>query len=560
VRNGLRVTERAASMTSSDLAAAVKQIADRWVDDHRDALSAWHRVIWDLAEPAWREYESAAWYVERLCAEGFDVERASAGMPTAFVARWSNGPGPTVLTYAEYDAVPGNCQAASTRPEPRAGLSRFAPGHTDPHSALGISALVAALATKAAMTEMRVGGTLVVTGEPAEKMQGSKVVHGLRGYYDGVDAIVSFHPFYMLPLCNTVVWDTHCAAYYSRIYSFVCDHPETWGSPERIPIAAAHSSARAPGADAALMLMWSTTKATQDAMLPAVGGWSLSDAILVAGQATADNLPASLAQIQFSWRTPDVTAAEKVLAVLDANATAAASATHCTLSTRWVARNRPGLANHALADVAWSNLSRIGPPQWGEEAAAIGNELRAALGAGPVERPWLFETEELIEPQEAERRLRELMPAWQSNWTSDDYTEMTWYAPTVRLYVARPALDIDGLPGAVPPWVMNALGGISATIDPMIVCASKVIAGTLLDLVTRPDLVERAGAEWERRRQASPILPLLPVDFEAPMGYRWPEYVTTHRGRDWWIPVNLDLESPPAGAKPVENRASNTSA
>jgi aminobenzoyl-glutamate utilization protein B len=34
-------------------------------------------------------------------------------------------------------------------------------------------------------------------------VQGSKLVHGLRGYYDDIDAIVSFHPFYMLPLCNT---------------------------------------------------------------------------------------------------------------------------------------------------------------------------------------------------------------------------------------------------------------------------------------------------------------------------------------------------------------------
>ena len=37
-------------------------------------------------------------------------------------------------------------------------------------------------------------------------------------------------------------------------------------------------------------------------------------------------------------------------------------------------------------------------------------------------------------------RLRESMPAWQRNWTSDDYVEMTWYAPTVRLYIARPML------------------------------------------------------------------------------------------------------------------------
>jgi aminobenzoyl-glutamate utilization protein B len=518
----------------------VKELSDRWVEGHRQVLSDWHRVIWHLAEPAWREYESAAWYVERLRAEGFDVEEGSAGMPTAFCARWSNGRGPTVLTYAEYDAVPGNCQAATTRPEPREGLSRFAPGHTDPHSALGISALAGALATKQAMEETGLSGTLVVTGEPAEKVQGSKVVHGLRGYYDGVDAIVSFHPFYMLPLCNTVVWDTHCAAYFSRIYTFVCDHPETWGSAEASPIAASHSAARAPGANAALWLMWSTTSATRDAMLPAVGGWSLSDAILTAGQATADNLPASLAQIQYSWRTPDVSMADRVLAVLDENADAAARATHCTVETRWVARNRPGLANHALAKAAWQNLSRVGPPRWGPDAAAVANELRAALGAGPLERPWLAETEVLVEPEEAERRLRAAMPGWQTHWTSDDYTEMTWYAPTVRLYVARPTLSTVGLPGRVPNWVMNALGGIPATIDPMILCAAKVIAGTLLDLLASPELLSEARSEWEERRARTPVPPLLPADFQAPVDYRWPEYVTTPRGRDWWIPASAE--------------------
>jgi aminobenzoyl-glutamate utilization protein B len=108
-------------------------------------------------------------------------------MPTAFSATWSSGHGPMLLAYAEYDAVPGNSQAAGTRREPRPGTSRFAAGDTDPHSALRIGPLGGLLATKAATERHAIAGTLRYTGEPAEKMQGSKVVHGLRAYYAGVE-------------------------------------------------------------------------------------------------------------------------------------------------------------------------------------------------------------------------------------------------------------------------------------------------------------------------------------------------------------------------------------
>ena len=56
--------------------------------------------------------------------------------------------------------------------------------------------------------------------------------------------------------------------------------------------------------------MYGLTKATQESVLPHAGGWSLNEAILSAGDFTADNLPAPLAQVQYSWRTPDVPMAE----------------------------------------------------------------------------------------------------------------------------------------------------------------------------------------------------------------------------------------------------------
>jgi len=50
-----------------------KQTALDWIKDNHRNLSDWNQTIWNFAEPAWREYKSAEWYVERLRAEGFDV-------------------------------------------------------------------------------------------------------------------------------------------------------------------------------------------------------------------------------------------------------------------------------------------------------------------------------------------------------------------------------------------------------------------------------------------------------------------------------------------------------
>ncbi len=528
-------------MERSNQTSPAQQNARGIVDDRMPELSDWCATIFDFGETAWREYQSAAWYVARLRAEGFSVEEGSGGMPTAFCAEWSNGDGPIIGMYAEYDAVPGNCQAASTRREPRAGLGFQAGGHTDPHSGLGIATLGGLLATKAAMQKHGIKGGLRYTGEPAEKLRGSKPVHAAKGYYDGLAAMLSFHPFYMLPMCNTVRWDTHCGAAYAMIYRFICDAPESWGADDGSPIPQSHSAVRAPGANDALMMMYQSSKALREAMLPHQGGWSVSEAILTAGQATADNLPAGLAEIQYMMRTPTLAMADQITAVLDRNATAAAAMTGCRWERHWVSKSRPGLANHAMANVVWDALRDVGAPVWDDAAKKIAREIQSSLGMTPMQDPFIDEMTRLITPQEAEAGLRQDLPPSQLNSTSDDYTDMTWHAPTARFYIARPALKTpDGRP--YPPWVMNALGGIPATIDPMIRTAAKVLAGSALRLLEDADARQAAMAEFQTRTGGgvggTKWMPPL-CDYDPPIHFRWPEYVTTPRGRDWWIPATM---------------------
>ena len=339
----------------------VKETALDWIKAHAAWLSERHTEVWNFHEPAWREYRSAAWYVKLLREQGFEVEEGTATMPTAFRATYGKGK-PVVATYAEYDAVPGNSQDPVPFEKPRDGVHKYAAGHTDPHSALGLGALGGLLAAKAAMEKHGLPGKLVFFGEPAEKVCGSKPVHAAHGYYDDLDATVAFHPAFSAAHTNTVTWDTHCGSYWSRMYSFECPRPEEWSGMGSGEGASAHTMARAPGAIDAVCLMYMTSKMTKEAMLPHTGTWTINEAILAAGQATADNLAPNFSQIQYSSRCPTLEMQERIFAVLDNNADNVARITHCVVRKEWVTQTRPGLPNHALASLAYGNLALGGAP------------------------------------------------------------------------------------------------------------------------------------------------------------------------------------------------------
>ncbi|QEX21489.1 hypothetical protein FRZ61_14150 [Hypericibacter adhaerens] len=535
-----RPSQAAARSWTPAAMTMAKETAFDWVKAHEGWLSKRHTEVWNFHETAWREYRSAAWYVKLLREQGFDVEEGTATMPTAFRATFGKGK-PVIATYAEYDAVPANSQDPVPYEKPRDGVHKYAAGHTDPHSALGLGALGGLLAAKAAMQKHNLPGTLVFFGEPAEKVCGSKPVHAAHGYYDHLDAAVSFHPAFTTSHANTVNWDTHCGSYWSRMYTFECPHPEAWGGMGLSEGASAHTMARAPGAIDAVCLMYMTSKMTKEAMLPHAGTWTINEAILAAGQATADNLAPNFSQIQYASRCPTLAMQERIYAILDNNADHVASITHCTVRKEWVTKTRPGLPNHAITTLTYANLMLAAPPQWGEEAKKFAREIQRNLGLAPMAEPMHPAMSALIDPLEDEARMRAILPPWQKNYTSDDYTDYTWHCPTARLYVGRAMLSSPKPGYQYPNWVWNAMGGYPATIDPTIFSAARAIAGTLVDLLSDPQALAAAQAEFRERTGGGIggsqwVPPLLPRNFPAPIHYRWPEYVSTPRGEEWWIP------------------------
>jgi aminobenzoyl-glutamate utilization protein B len=518
---------------------AVRGAALDWIAANERRLSEFTARIWSHAEPAWREYRSARDYVELLRAEGFSVEEGSGGMPTAFAASWTQGTGGPVLAgFSEYDAVPGNSQQAVPRPAPREGLHPYAAGHTDPHSMLGTASLAAVLGARAAMAAHGVPGTLKLFGEPAEKVCGSKPIHAAKGYYDGLDAAVVWHPW---PY-NTVTSETHFGAYWSAVISFEAEAPERWIDPNLVPIEGAHAAARCPGALDALCLMYTTTKYTKEAMFPHAGSWTLNEFVLGDAAATSDNLPPRFAQIQYSWRSPSLAVQEQIWRVLANNARHAAGSTGCRAFVRWVTKTRVGVPNTVLTDLTWRNLQEVGAPVFSEEALEFGRAIQRELGLEPMPEPFNADAGQLMPPEAFEAKMRAGLPPWQKHLSADDYVEFCWHAPTVRLLAGRPRMRPPSPDYVYPTWAYNALGGLPAAVDPGLFVAARTMALTLVDLATRPMALAAAQAEFRGRTGGGPggpgwTGPLLPADFAPPVDLRWPEYVTTERGREWCIPT-----------------------
>lgn len=189
------------------------------------------------------------------------------------------------------------------------------------------------------------------------------------------------------------------------------------------------------------MQMYQNTKALREHVMAPGQSWSMNEAVLNMGQTTADNIPGQMAQIMYFIRISKIEDAERVIQGLDHFAESAAKLCHCEWKRDWVAKSRPGLANHVLAQATYDNLELMGAPEFGGDAIPFAQEVQENLGLNPLEHPFLPAIDQLTSPQDAEAQLRQTLPPSQHRFTSDDYTEYCWHAPTVRLYIGRPALQ-----------------------------------------------------------------------------------------------------------------------
>ena len=122
---------------------------------------------------------------------GFSIESGVAGMPTAFVATYGSGR-PVIGVLAEYDALPGVGNAPVPEREPREdGVTS---GHGCGHNLFGAASVAGAIALKRMMEDQGIEGTIKLFGTPAEETVVGKVYMAKAGVFDGLDAVIDWHP------------------------------------------------------------------------------------------------------------------------------------------------------------------------------------------------------------------------------------------------------------------------------------------------------------------------------------------------------------------------------
>ena len=170
--------------------STAKKTALDLVEKQRSDLIAMSDRIWELAETALREEQSAKVLADYAEAKGFTVERGVAGLPTAFVASYGQDR-PVIAIMGEYDALPGISQKASAVKEP---LKEGAGGHGCGHNLFGAASLGAAVAIKEMIAAGTLKGTVRFLATPAEESIGGKIYMIRDGIFKDVDAVLVWHP------------------------------------------------------------------------------------------------------------------------------------------------------------------------------------------------------------------------------------------------------------------------------------------------------------------------------------------------------------------------------
>ena len=449
-----------------------KRFAFEVVERNAEQIATAGDVLYYYAEPGMQEHESAKFVKETLESAGFKVELGGAGMPTNVWATWGSGK-PVIAIATEMDALPEGSQTPGSIP--RRPLVEGAPGHMEGHNVMGAVAIGAAFAVKKAMEQFKIPGTIVLSIGPAEEQLMSRPYLVRDGYFKDVDAAILTH-----------VADNSATGYGLQNYALV-------GAKFTFKGRTAHGGVNPwDGKDAvdAVVLMDIGFDKLREHLRPTYRGHRT-----ITHGGVQPNIIPDMGQIWWFVRDANGPWAKENFDKLVNIARGAALMTGTTMEMEPFGAAWPSLGNKAIAEAIQKNIEMVGLPKWTDAESKFAKELQKSLGKKEEGLPTT------IEPLRASRQ----------NSSSNDIGDITWVVPTatVRFPVVVPGVQGHHWTAGITPTMSIAHKGA--------VVGAKVIAASVLDLLTSPELRAAAKKQFDEDTKEIKYFSLLPEGAKPPV-------------------------------------------
>jgi len=467
----------------------LKEKAWGWIEDNRERLIELSDEIWEHAELGLVEERSSKLLADELEKHGFRVERGVAGMPTAFVATWGKEK-PVVGLMGEYDALPGISNKKVPWKEP---LREGAPGHGCGHNIHGVTAVAAAIAVRHTLKEEGIKGTVKFFGSPAEENYDGKVFMVRAGCFDGVDACLSHHPGSI----NSASLASSTAVN-SVKFHFYGKTSHAAGSPEQGRSAL----------DAIELMNVGVNYLREHVIDKARIHYVIEEG---GGQ---PNVVPDYARSWYYVRAPERDQLEPIYARVLKIAEGAAMMTETRLKVEFIAGIYNLLPSKTLSGVVVRNMREVGSPSYTEEELDFARKI-----AGTVPREQKIDNLRKAKLPNWERYVdvdlvTDILDPWNEGEVSGgstDVSDVSWKTPAMEFGTTTFVL---GAPGH--SWQAVACSGTSIGHKSLIF-AAKTMAGSALDLLTKPELLKKAKEEHEEKMKGRVYRCPIPDDINPPL-------------------------------------------
>lgn len=453
------------------------------VEAKRESFIALADRVWGMPELCYTEHRSVEEHRLQLEAEGFRVTTGIAGIPTAVVGEAGEG-GPVIAILGEYDALPGLSQEAGV-PSPTP-VEAGGHGHGCGHNLLGSAAMLAATAVKDYLAANGIKGRVRYYGCPAEEGGAAKGFMVRAGAFDDVDIAISWHPGHFAAVNDAVSLAN------TRIdFSFYGKSAHAAGAP--------HLGRSALDA---VELMNVGVNYMREHM---PDGARVHYAILDAG-GIAPNVVQAFAKVRYLIRAADLVELRPLVERVRKIADGAALMTETRVETRVISAVSNLLGNSPLERAMQDNFERIGPVQFDDADRALAKQFQDTCTDEDVRAAYRRHGLPLEKGEALHESIVPLEAKGSGGVGSTDVGDVSWVVPTVQAWGATCAI---GTP--FHSWQFTGQGKAPAAHKGMIHVA-KVMAGTAIDALADPSLIEKAKADLRRRTAGTPYSSPLPKE------------------------------------------------